>query len=246
MESTVPQSDNINELAKALASAQSQMKVAPFNKVNPHFKNKYADLTAVIDAVRGPLNDNCIAFTQMPENVGGAICLVTRFLHSSGQWMSGEYPLPANVSPQQLGSALTYAKRYSLAAMAGISSDEDDDAEGARKDNQVATLPKRDNPHVTQPRDVNDYQERIDPATGEVVDCIPVHGHRVQKLKVTDARPVAETLLHAMRACTSAPQLVTWAEEHAEQFASLPDKWIAMYQGEYQALLDNLRKQKAA
>lgn len=242
----MPQSNDINEFAAALAKAQAAMKVAPFNKVNPHFKNKYADLTAVIDAVRKPLNDNGIAFTQMTENQGGAICLVTRFLHSSGQWMSGEYPLPANVTPQQLGSALTYAKRYSLAAMAGISSDEDDDAEGARKDNQVATLPKRDNPHVTQPRDVNEYQERVDPATGEVVDCIPVHLHRAEKLKVADARPIAEVLLHAMRACTNAKQLVTWADEHAEQFASLPDKWISMYQGEYQALLDNLRKQKAA
>ena len=242
----MPQSENVNEIAKALATAQSQMKVAPFNKTNPHFKNKYADLTAVIDAVRKPLNDNCIAFTQTTEMHGGAFCLVTRLLHSSGQWISGEYLLPANVSPQQLGSALTYAKRYSLAAIVGISSDEDDDAEGARKEGQVTTIKPRDNPHTTQPRDVNDYEERIDPATGEIVDCIPVHLHRAPKLKVADARPVAETLLHAMRACKSPGELVTWAEEHAEQFAGLPDKWISMYQGEYQALLDNLRKQKAA
>lgn len=242
----MPQSENINDLAKALATAQSAMKVAPFNKTNPHFKNKYADLTAVIDAVRKPLNDNNIAFTQTTELRDGAFCLVTRLLHSSGQWLSGEYILPANVSPQQLGSALTYAKRYSLAAIVGISSDEDDDAEGARKEGQVAQMPKRENPHVTQPRDVNDYQERVDPGTGEIIDCIPVHKHRAPKLKVTDARPVAETLLHAMRACTSAAQLVEWAEEHAEQFAQLPDKWISMYQGEYQGLLDTLRKQKAA
>lgn len=242
----MPQSENINEFAAALAKAQVTMKAAPFNKTNPHFKNKYADLTAVIETVRKPLNDNGIAFTQMTENHGGAICLVTRFIHSSGQWVSGEYPLPANVTPQQLGSALTYAKRYSLAAMAGISSDEDDDAEGARKDGQVAEMPKRENPHVTQPRDVNDYQERVDPATGEIIDCIPVHLHRAPKLKVVDARPLAETLLHAMRQNTDAATLVQWAEEHAEQFAGLPDKWIAMYQGEYQALLDNLRKRKAA
>lgn len=242
----MPQSENINELAKALATAQSSMKVAPFNKTNPHFKNKYADLTAVIDAVRKPLNDNSIAFTQTTELRDGAFCLVTRLLHSSGQWLSGEYILPANVSPQQLGSALTYAKRYSLAAIVGISSDEDDDAEGARKEGQVTTIQKRDNPHVVQPRDVNEYQERVDPATGEIIDCIPVHLHRAPKLKVADARPVAETLLHAMRQCKSAGELVVWAEEHAEQFAGLPDKWISMYQGEYQALLDNLRKQKAA
>lgn len=239
------QSESINELAKALATAQGKMKAAAFNKTNPHFKNKYADLTAVIDAARAPLSESGLAWSQTPEMQDGAFCLVTRLMHSSGQWIAGQYPLPAQATPQQLGSALTYAKRYSLAAIIGMSSDEDDDAEGARKEGQVTTI-KRDNPHVTQPRDVNDYQERIDPATGEVVDCIPVHLHRAEKLKVADARPVAETLLHAMRSCTQAAQLVTWAEEHAETFASLPDKWISMYQGEYQALLDNLRKQKAA
>lgn len=240
------QSENINELAKALAAAQGKMKAAAFNKTNPHFKNKYADLTAVIDAARAPLSESGLAWSQTPEMQDGAFCLVTRLMHSSGQWIAGQYPLPAQATPQQLGSALTYAKRYSLAAIIGISSDEDDDAEGARKEGQVAQMPKRDNPHVTQPRDVNEYEERIDPATGEVVDCIPVHLHRAPKLKVADARPVAETLLHAMRSCKSAAELVTWAEEHAEQFAGLPDKWISMYQGEYQALLDNLRKQKAA
>jgi hypothetical protein len=241
----MPQSDTINELAKALANAQSQMTVAPFNKTNPHFKNKYADLTAVIDAVRKPLNDNGIAFSQMTEMHGGAFCLVTRLLHSSGQWMSGEYLLPANVSPQQLGSALTYAKRYSLAAIVGISSDEDDDAEGAQKEGQVTAIP-RQNPHVTQPRDINDFEERFN-GDGEQIDYIPVDRHRVEKLKVVDARPAAETLLHAMRQCKTPDQLITWAEEHAEKFAALPEKWISAYQGEYQAHLDGLRgKRKAA
>jgi hypothetical protein len=136
-ENTVPQSENINELAAALAKAQGSMKAAAFNKTNTHFKNKYADLTAIIDAVRKPLNENGLAFTQSPEMHDGIFCLVTRLLHSSGQWTSGEYPLPANGTPQQFGSALTYAKRYSLAAMVGISADDDDDAEAARKDGQV-------------------------------------------------------------------------------------------------------------
>ena len=242
----MPQSENIGELAGALAKAQAAMKVAPLNKINPHFKNKYADLPSVIDAIRKPLTENGIALTQTTELRDGAFCLVTRLIHSSGQWMSGEYLLPAQATPQQLGSALTYARRYSLSAIACIAADEDDDAEGARKEGQVTTIKPRENPHVTQPRDVNEYEERIDPATGEVIDCIPVHLHRAPKLKVADARPVAETLLHAMRSCKTSVELVTWAEEHAEQFAGLPDKWISMYQGEYQGLLDNLRKQKAA
>lgn len=142
----------------------------------------------------------------------------------------------------------TAARKYFTLALFQIPTGDYDDADKDedRPASKVEVIRPRDNPHVTQPRDVNDYQERIDPATGEVVDCIPVHLHRAPKLKVADARPVAETLLFAMRACTSAAQLVQWAEEHAEQFAGLPDKWISMYQGEYQSLLDNLRKQKAA
>lgn len=142
----------------------------------------------------------------------------------------------------------TAARKYFTLALFQIPTGDYDDADKDedRPAATVQTIKPRENPHVTQPRDVNDYQERIDPATGEVVDCIPVHLHRSPKLKVADARPVAETLLHAMRSCKTADELVSWAEEHAEQFAGLPDKWISMYQGEYQALLDNLRKQKAA
>lgn len=242
----MPQSENIAELAKALATAQSQMKVAPFNKVNPHFKNKYADLTAVIDAVRKPLNDNSIAFTQTTEMSGGAFCLVTRLLHSSGQWLSGEYLLPANVTPQQLGSALTYAKRYSLAAIVGISSDEDDDAEGARKDNQVATMPARQNPHVTQPEDIVDFQVRKN-ERGEQIDCIQMDGIRVPKLKVEDARKAAKLLNHAFDLCETVEDLIAWGEDNAETIAAFSDKWVAMYQGRYQMRLDELRgKRKAA
>lgn len=243
----MPQSENINELAKALATAQSAMKVAPFNKTNPHFKNKYADLTAVIDAVRKPLNDNCIAFTQTTELRDGAFCLVTRLLHSSGQWLSGEYILPANVSPQQLGSALTYAKRYSLAAIVGISSDEDDDAEGARKEGQVTNI-KRENPHTVKAEDTGDYEHRIDPATGEVLDCIPVHLHRAPKLMPSkpETRAIAEALLKRMREQKTPAALVKFAEDTAEEWAALPDKWLGHYQAEYQMLLDNLRKQQKA
>lgn len=234
------QSESIGELSTALAKAQATMKAATFNKTNPHFKNKYADLTAVLDAIRKPLADNGLAITQTPEMRGEAFCLVTRLCHSSGQWIAGEYPLPAQATPQQLGSALTYARRYSLSAIACIAADEDDDAEGARKEGQIATM-QRPNPHVTQQADVNTYEARVNPSNGEPIDCIPVHLHRVEKLKVADARPVAETLLAAMRLCKTPAALVEFGEENAEQFASLPDKWIAIYQGEYQTLLDDLR-----
>jgi hypothetical protein len=246
MENTVPQSENIDALTGALAKAQAVMKAAPLNKTNPHFKNRYADLASVIDAIRKPLADNGIAVTQTTELRDGAFCLVTRLAHSSGQWLAGEYLLPANVSPQQLGSALTYARRYSLSAIACIAADEDDDAEGARKEGQVAQMPKRENPHVTRAEDISDAKPRYD-ERGNRVDYIPVDMHRVPKLKVADARPVADTINKAMLSAATAQELVAWADDIAETAAALPDKWIEVLQCKYQEHLDELRsKQKAA
>lgn len=237
----MPQSENINEIAKALATAQAAMKVAPLNKVNPHFKNKYADLPAVIDAIRKPLTDNGIALTQTTELRDGAFCLVTRFIHSSGQWISGEYLLPANVSPQQLGSALTYARRYSLSAIACIAADEDDDAEGARKTGQVAEMPKRENPHVTRLEDVTDRRYRID-AAGNRYDWIDTSGHRVQHLTGEKAKALYKTLKTAMRMCESEADLREWGVEHAEQVAMLGKTEDYFQLIEYQAFLDELRE----
>jgi hypothetical protein len=243
------QSESIKELTGALVKAQSVMKAAHFNKKNPHFKSSYADMNAVLDAVRKPLLDNGLAVTQTTEMRNGVFCLITRLAHQSGEWIAGEYPLPATGRPHEIGSAITYAKRYSLSAIAGISADEDDDGNAAQdavtKPVQAVTPAKRPNPHVTQPRDINDFQFRTN-ADGEQIDYIPADLHRVEKLKVADARPVAETLLTAMRMCRAPEQLEQWAFDHAEQFAQLPDKWIDAYQGEYQALLDDLRKQKKA
>ena len=135
------QSEQTAELSASLAKAQSAMKAAVFNKVNPHFKNKYADLAAVLDAIRKPLADNGLSITQTTEVRGDAFVLVTTLRHTSGQWVAGEYPLPIGATPQQLGSALTYARRYSLSSLACIAADEDDDAEGARQNGQVSSVP---------------------------------------------------------------------------------------------------------
>src|SRR5512139_2803768 len=128
------QSETTADLSAALVKAQAAMKSAAFNKVNPHFKNRYADLAAIIDAVRKPLTDNNLSFTQTTEvHVDGCFLLVTTLRHASGQWIAGTYPLPRDAKSQELGSALTYAKRYTLSSITGIAADEDDDAEATRK-----------------------------------------------------------------------------------------------------------------
>lgn len=120
------QSEQINELAAALAKAQGAMANAATNKANPHFKSKYADLSAVIDAVRGPLSANGISFIQTMGVGERGFMLRTALVHSSGQYIATEYPLPAAGRPQEMGAAQTYARRYSLAAIVGIAQEDDD------------------------------------------------------------------------------------------------------------------------
>ena len=122
-------SEQISELAAALAAAQGMMDNAVMNRVNPHFKSKYADLAAIFDAARKPLSANGLAIVQ---TIGDGV-LHTRLLHTSGQWIASEHPLPMSGRPQEIGSALTYARRYSLSALIGIAADEDDDANAAEK-----------------------------------------------------------------------------------------------------------------
>ena len=141
------QSEQINELAAALAKAQGSMRVAVFDRVNPHFRNKYASLASTLDAIRKPLSDNGLSITQITTMRDGAFLLVTTLRHASGQWVVSEYPLPINAKPQELGSALTYARRYSVASLINIASDDDDDAEGASiiSDTQAISSEQVDN-----------------------------------------------------------------------------------------------------
>ena len=121
------QSEQINELAGALAKAQGQMANAVMNRTNPHFKSKYADLSSVLDATRGPLSANGLAVIQTMTATERGMVLRSTLAHSSGQWIATEYPLPVTQRPHEMGSALTYARRYSLAALICNSADEDDD-----------------------------------------------------------------------------------------------------------------------
>ena len=123
-------SEETKDLFAALAKAQGEMENAPLNKENPHFKAKYADLQSVRDTTMPALSKNDLALTQAPEVRDGAFVLVTRLAHKTGQWIEAEYPLPQTLErPQQIGSALTYARRYSWSCIVGIASVEDDDAQ---------------------------------------------------------------------------------------------------------------------
>jgi len=126
-------SASINELAKALCKAQASMKPVIADSENPFFKSKYANLAAVWENCRGPLTSNGLSVVQIIDHEDSRVVVKTMLLHESGEWISSRLALtPAKNDPQSIGSAITYARRYSLAAMVGVcAEDEDDDAERA-------------------------------------------------------------------------------------------------------------------
>lgn len=132
-------SETINEIAAALAKAQSEMKNAIASADNPFFKSKYADLGIVRDAVTPALTKNGIAVVHTTEIGDGCLIVCTRLIHTSGQWLESQYPITADTNkPQAMGSSYTYARRYSLSAISGISSEKDDDGNEAEEHGKKA------------------------------------------------------------------------------------------------------------
>ncbi len=138
-------SDKIEIISKALVAAQPELSVAIKDSTNPHFKSKYADLTADWNACKDVLKEHKLAVIQTfsPENKEGTVLVTTRLIHQSGEWIEGELPMPhRDNNPQAVGSAITYARRYSLSAMLGIVTEEDDDGNSAAQEQYSKTIPK--------------------------------------------------------------------------------------------------------
>lgn len=133
---------NHKAFVEAFAKAQAEMQNAHVNQENSHFRNKYADLASIRDATVPILSKHGIAVSQTTEVRDGAFLLVTRLLHPEGM-VESIFPLPQGEKMQQIGSALTYAKRYSLAAICCISAEADDDGNEAQEAGP-AVLPKKD------------------------------------------------------------------------------------------------------
>ena len=124
-------SEQINELATALAKAQGELENASKSSNNPHFKSKYADLAEIINTTRPVFSSHGLSVTQCPSFEAGVVSVETILMHSSGQWMSSTISAPVSKQDAQgVGSAITYCRRYALAAVAGIAQ-EDDDANSA-------------------------------------------------------------------------------------------------------------------
>lgn len=127
-------SDSIKNLAAAMVKAQSEMGGAHKGANNPFFKSKYADLGAVVEAVKTPFTNNGLSYIQFPIEQGGRIGVETILMHESGEWLSNEFTVNlTKQDAQAAGSALTYCRRYALQAVAGIPSEDDDGNQASAK-----------------------------------------------------------------------------------------------------------------
>ena len=137
------QSKTVGKIALALSKAQGNMKGAVKN-AKGHFNNAFADLHTVIEACKPHLSKEEIAFVQGNRFIDGVFFVVTKLIHSSGEWLSSEMalPIPKNAGPQQIGSLNSYGRRYTLASMAGIAQYDDDATEAQGLNNKVQRVNK--------------------------------------------------------------------------------------------------------
>lgn len=185
-------SETIEKLAVAMTAAQAELKNAAFDKENPHFKSRYATLAAVRDTVAPTLSKHGLSVVQTTDFDGGAWLVQTRIIHTSGQWIESVYPFAID-KPQQMGSALTYARRYSLSMICGIASEEDDDGNEAQKGVNSPQTPRNANGTAAQP------------------------------LKRDEARAVFKTLDAALRTCESDAAVMAFEHDNKAQIDLLGD-----------------------
>lgn len=155
-------SPTIGAIAKALAAAQAEIENVTKDKTNPAFKSQYATLAAVLDVCRPVLSKHGIALIQSPGNDGNAVTLTTTLAHESGEYMSSTVGVvPGKFDAQGLGSAVTYLRRYALAAICGVAQEDDDGNAASNAQNraqshdtqrgQPATAPTTQTRPVAQP-----------------------------------------------------------------------------------------------
>lgn len=123
---------NYKAACAAFLKAQAEFQPIQFDKENPHFHSKYASLQAILAATRPVLNKNGIALTTRTRVQGETIVVETYLIHDGVAFVRAAWPAGKTTTPpQQLGSALTYARRYTLQSVLGVAADEDDDANAA-------------------------------------------------------------------------------------------------------------------
>jgi hypothetical protein len=163
----VLKSESIAALAKAIALSQLHVENALKSSINPHFKSKYADLAEILNTVRPVFSANGIAIVQTPTFESGIASVETMLCHESGEFISSVCSSPVSKQDAQgIGSAITYLRRYSLAAMCGIAQEDDDGhqavAPAPQQQRQSAPTPKRKLSNDEREMGVKDMRAAVD------------------------------------------------------------------------------------
>ena len=157
-------SESIAEISKALNTFRTAVKQPVKSASNPFFKSKYVALEGVVDAIDSALKDTGLSYVQEATSEGNQVSVTTLLLHESGEWIElTPLTLPVTKNDAQaFGSAETYARRYSLSAAFGITSDLDDDGNAASS-NPPAQQPTKPKRSTTQARKetINELAESI-------------------------------------------------------------------------------------
>jgi hypothetical protein len=139
---SIRHSNTMGKLAGALAKAQLEFKAVLKQNDNPAFRSKYADLATVIEATQQALALQEVVVIQSPTTRGKDLTLTTLLLHSSGEWIASDLTMPATMrerfDAQSVGSAISYARRYSLQAVLGVAGEDDDGNEASGQGSQKA------------------------------------------------------------------------------------------------------------
>lgn len=183
-------SDSIAELAKAMSVFQSEVIQPLKDKANPFFKSKYVPLENVVEAITSTAPKHGLSFLQYPINQENKVGVVTILMHSSGEFIETEpiFATPAKQDAQATGSVITYLKRYSLSAVFGITSDEDDDGNQATfGSGKPPTQPKAHTNGITaeQMKAIGDKVTAISKNTG--MDMAKVYQSAATHLKINKA-----------------------------------------------------------
>lgn len=160
-------SEALNELATALATFQGTIgsvgkdKTANIpTKSGGSYSYSYADLSSIWDAIRKPLSESGLSVVQMPEIGDGMVYVSTLVLHTSGQWIQSTVGTrPADTTPQAIGSAITYLRRYGLGAMLGIVTDVDDDGAAGSQSKRPPQIERAPRPSAPVPQARRTSQE---------------------------------------------------------------------------------------
>lgn len=209
------------ELFGAYVKAQSEMGSVLKGETNAHFSSKYADLATVIAAVLPAFNKNGLAVIQSPSFDGETVTIETVVAHDSGAFMRSSISMrPTKGDPQGIGSAVTYGRRYSLLALAGVAPEDDD--------GNAASGPGEPGKRFTS------YESALSRKSAAAAKRDGDH----------------ETILRELAACQTEAALDIWFQRFDERTAQLPLSWIDPMKDEVEkrrnAILDVLAEQVPA